>query len=363
MPIAKRIRYEPDHGTKPGEVLEDYLAAAGMTKAELAARCGRPMKTISEIIHGKTAITPETALQLERVLGRPASLWQNLEANYRLHLAVRGERSDLASHAAWARKFPLKAMLSRRCFAEPLDDADLVRKLLSFFGVGTVAGWQVRFGATNVAYRRSPAFKAAPTAVTAWLRMGEIEAEQIECQRFDRKRFRSLLGDVRALSLKPLHSHVRTKVVALCATAGVAVACVPELPGTHLSGVARWLSKDKALIQLSGRHRFDDHVWFSFFHEAGHVLLHGKKQVFVDEDGGDKSEVEDEANRFARDLLLPPAAFTQFTQAGDFSLAAIKRFASEVGIAPGIVVGRMQHDKLIPYSAHHELKERTSWTD
>jgi HTH-type transcriptional regulator/antitoxin HigA len=104
-------------------------------------------------------------------------------------------------------------------------------------------------------------------------------------------------------------------------------------------------------------------VWFSFFHEAGHVLLHRKKQVFVDEDGGDKSEVEDEANRFARDLLLPPAAFTQFTRAGDFSLAAVKRFASEIGVAPGIVVGRMQHDKLLPYSAHHELKERTSWTD
>jgi hypothetical protein len=125
-------------------------------------------------------------------------LWQNLEANYRLHLAVRGERRDLASHAAWAKKFPVKAMLSRRCFAEPLDDADLVRKLLSFFGVGTVAGWQARFGATSVAYRRSPAFKAAPTAVTAWLRIGEIEAEQIECQPFDRKRFRSLFADVRA---------------------------------------------------------------------------------------------------------------------------------------------------------------------
>lgn len=152
-------------------------------------------------------------------------------------------------------------------------------------------------------------------------------------------------------------------MVTTCASAGVVVAFITELPKTHLSGVARWVSKDKALIQLSGRHKSNDHVWFSFFHEAGHILLHGKKPIFIDEKGGDVNEIESEANRFARDLLLPPAAFTGFAGAQDFSAQAIVSFASRMSVAPGIVVGRLQHDKLIGFADHNDLKERLTWSD
>jgi addiction module HigA family antidote len=361
MTPTKRFRYEPDYGTKPGEVLEEYLSAAGMTKAELATRCGRPTKTISEIIHGKAAITPETAIQLERVLGRPASLWQNLEANYRLHLAEVGEREDLASHASWARKFPVRELVSREDIEQPENETDLVRKLLRFFGVGTVVGWNASFGSMRVAYRRSPAFKQAPESVTAWIRIGEIRADAIECAPFDRAEFRKALAEIRTLTSKSF-PHVHKTVVELCAASGVAVVFVPELPKTHLSGVARWLSKDKALIQLSLRHKTSDHAWFSFFHEAGHILLHGKKTIFIDEQGGDRNEIETEANEFAGNLLLPPDAFSSFADAEDFSAAAIKRFASDQGVAPGIVVGRLQHEGLIEFSERNDLKERLTWS-
>jgi Zn-dependent peptidase ImmA (M78 family) len=136
-----------------------------------------------------------------------------------------------------------------------------------------------------------------------------------------------------------------------------------ELPKTHLSGIARWLSKDKALIQLSLRHKTNDHLWFSLFHEAGHILLHGKKAVFIDERGGDHAELEAEANLFASNLLIPAASYARFTSAKDFSGASVKRFAAQQGIAPGIVVGRLQHDGLIPYSMQNELKERLVWAD
>lgn len=360
MPPTKTIRYDPDYGTKPGEVLEEYLAAAGMTKAELATRCGRPIKTISEIIHGKAAITPETALQLERVLGRPASLWQNLEANYRLHLAERGEREDLASHGAWARRFPVRELVTRGDIEQPENETDLVRKLLRFFGVGTVAGWNASFGTMRVAYRRSPAFKQAPESVTAWLRLGEIAAERIECGPFDRTEFKSALAEIRGLASKSF-PRVHKTIVERCAVAGVAVAFVPELPKTHLSGGARWLSKDKALIQLSLRHKTSDHAWFSFFHEAGHILLHGKKTIFIDEKGGDQNKLETEANEFAGNMLLAPDLFRSFAETADFSAASIKRFAGQQAVAPGIVVGRLQHDRLIKFSEHNDLKERLAW--
>jgi HTH-type transcriptional regulator/antitoxin HigA len=360
MAQTRLIPYEPDYPTKPGEVLEEYLAVRGMTKAELAARCGRPTKTVSEIIHGKAAITPDTALQLERVLGRPASLWQNLEANYRLHLAIRAEADLLASHAAWAKRFPVKEMVGRRCIDAPTNDTDRVKKVLAFFGVGTPAGWKSSFGDLQLAFRRSPAFKATTEAVTTWIRLGEIAADKIDTAPFDKVRFKEVLGEIRGLTVKPFPD-VRNPLVAMCASAGVAVAFVPELPKTHVSGIARWLSKDKALIQLSLRYKSSDHLWFSFFHEAGHILLHSKKLTFLDENDGDPSAVEQDANRFAADTLIPVGAFGAFRRTGDFSATAVNRFASALGIAPGIIVGRLQHDALIKFSMHNSLKEPLDW--
>lgn len=360
MATKRLIRYEPDYATRPGEVLEEYLAARGMTKAELAARCGRPTKTISEIIHGKAAITPETALQLERVLGRSASLWQGLEANYRLQLARRGEQEALIDRAEWAKRFPVKEMIKRGWIDAPSGPADLVRSLLRFFGVGSVVGWDASFGQMQVAYRRSPAFKAAPEAVTAWIRMGEIASDQIECAPFDRARFKDALAEARLLTVKPF-PEVQDRLISLSAASGVAVVFVPELPKTHLSGIARWLTKDKALIQLSLRYKRSDHLWFTFFHEAGHILLHGKKTIFIDEKGGDNSDVENEANQFASDFLIPPVAFERFCAAGDFSSSAIKKFAVKIGVAPGIVVGRLQHDGCVHYAMHNGLREPLDW--
>jgi addiction module HigA family antidote len=360
MATPRLIRYEPDYVTRPGEVLEEYLAVAGMTKAELAARCGRPTKTISEIIHGKAAITAETAIQLGRVLGRPASLWQNLEANYRLRLVERQEQGKLAQHADWATRFPVKAMVASGWLEEPTDGADLVRKLLGFFGVGSVAGWDASFGDLQVAFRRSPSFQAAPESVSAWLRLGEHLAAEVECQPFNRSKFRSVLDEVRGLTRESFPKIVE-QLKSLCASAGVAVVLVPELPRTHLSGTARWLTKDKALIQLSLRHKTNDHVWFSFFHEVGHVLLHGKKSIFIDENGGDRSEIENEANRFAGDFLIPPSAYAAFLKKGYPTEVAVKRFAQEQGIAPGIVVGRLQHDRRITHAMLNALKESLTW--
>lgn len=354
------FRYDPDYAVTPGEVLEELLSSIGMTKAELAARCGRPTKTLSEIIHGKAAITPETALQLERVLGRPASLWQNLEVNYRLRLARQQEAEELGRHAGWARSFPVKELVGQGCIEAPTDDSDLVAKLLAFFGVGTHAGWEATFGETQVAYRRSPSFRAAPRSVSAWIRRGELEAAKLECAPYSAKRFRAALVAARALAAGSLID-VWGEVAALAAGAGVAVVLVPELPKTHLSGVARWLSKDKALIQLSMRHKRGDHVWFSLFHEAGHILLHGKKSVFVDEKGGDHAALEAEADTFAQDLLLAPAAYAAFVARGDFTTEAIQRFARAQAIHAGVVVGRLQREGRIPYSAQAALFERLAW--
>ena len=136
---------------------------------------------------------------------------------------------------------------------------------------------------------------------------------------------------------------------------------MPPLPKTALSGAARWLSPRKAVIQLSARHKSDDHLWFSFFHEAAHILLHSKKGIFVDEAKGADAELEAEANEWASNALIPRRAWQQFVETSPRSARIVREFADEQGIAPGIVVGMLQHKGHLPWTHLNGLKVRLSW--
>ena len=157
----------------------------------------------------------------------------------------------------------------------------------------------------NVAYRHSPAFRSDESALATWLRLGEIEAEVQNCAEYSESRFRKAAQQIRGLTREDLGEALQ-RAAELCNQAGVALALVPPLPKTALSGAAWWLSPKKAVIQLSARHKSDDHLWFSFFHEAAHILLHSKKNVFVDEVAGNGTDIEEEANRWAARTLVPP---------------------------------------------------------
>jgi hypothetical protein len=145
----------------------------------------------------------------------------------------------------------------------------------------------------------------------------------------------------------------------------VAVVFLPAPPGCPASGATRWLAPDKALLLLSLRYKTNDHLWFTFFHEAAHLVLHGKKLLFIDGIDGLDKEVEQEADRFAGAVLIPPAMADQLRllgAAGHVSEAVVRSLAAQIGIAPGIVVGRMQKEEWLPWTHLNGLKVRYAWT-
>jgi len=359
--------FQPDYVIPPGETLKETLETIGMSQTDLAERTGRPKKTINEIIMGKTAITPETALQLERVLGVPASFWNNLERNYQERLARIREEDYLKKQANWLENFPLSSMVKMGWLIKEDNPIKMLRALLNFFGVAGVNEWKGIWEKPQAAYRNSKAFQSNPAAVTAWLRMGEIEGQKVDCQPFKPLSFRSALQQIRSLTQKSPEVF-EPAMKNLCAGSGVAVVFIPELPGTRLYGATRWLKPSKALIQLSLRGKSDDHLWFTFFHEAGHILLHGKKEVFIEVQGNDREETdmiskEKEADLFAQEMLIPKETYNNFITGNDFSADRIKRFAGQIGIAPGIIVGRLQHDNIISFSQGNKLKNRFRFSE
>lgn len=358
------LPHEPDYTVVPGDILSDTIYAMGMTQAELARRMGRPKKTINEIVKGITAITPDTALQLEKVLGIPASFWINLESNYQKDQARTEENKELRENIEWLNKFPIKEITKRGYLKETDDSIEQMRDLLRFFGVASTDSWE-EVWTQSIALRKSEAYKVHWESLISWIRMVEIEAAKIDCKPFNRTVFKNNLLNIRDLTTERDPKVFIDKLKQLCADSGVAVVFMPELEGSRVSGVTKWLSSNKAMIGLSLRYKSNDQLWFTFFHEAGHILLHGKKKLFIEKSVSSSYDKEEkEANEFATNLLIPKRDYKQFISSTDiFSHAKVVKFAKKIGIAPGIVVGRLQYEKRLPYNYLNGLKIYYEWTN
>lgn len=354
--------YRPDEVSPPGETLRDVLEERGVSQADLALRMGRPQKTISEIINGKAAITPDTALGFELVLGIPAAFWLTRESAYREFLARVLQVQQLNDGKEWAKQFPLHKMQELGWISKPRNSQELVRSLLEFFGVASPTQWHELYAAYSVSFRKSAAFESNEFALGAWLRAGIVSARQAEANPYDRHRFVDALHAARAMTRMPV-TEFQPALRSSMAAAGVVVVFVPEVPKSRASGATRWLTPTKALIQLSLRYKSDDQLWFTFFHEAAHVLLHSKKSIFIE--GGDHQGLEEsEANEWAADFLIPPSEWLGLSRwpSGLYTKAAVRSFAENIGISPGIVVGRLQHAKILPHSHLNDLKRRFEWS-
>lgn len=357
--------FQPDWVSPPGDTIGDALDELGMSQAEFSDRTGFSKKHVNQLINGKVAITAEAAVKLEAVLGEPARFWLNRETHYREALARRERLSHAAEQQDFLKVVPVGDLVRMGWVEKCTDKGRQVLEVLAFFGVASVEAWEAQYGQRFApAFRKSPAFEAKRGPVAAWLRMTEIHAGRLEVGEFDQSKLRASLSELRQLTLEPNPDVFVPELQRICGDAGVAVVLVPTPKGCPASG-ATWWRSGKAVLALSLRHKSNDHLWFSFFHEVGHILKHGRKAVFIegkDVEGLDP-EKEAEADEFAAKTLLPDAlGLRRLAEGALISEAAVRAFASQSGIAPGIVVGRLQHDGALPYSSLNRLKVRYTWS-
>ena len=346
----------------PGEVLEEELEARGMTQKELAARLGRPAQAINEIIKAKKSITPETAIGLGKVLGIDPQFWTNLEVNYRMTLARKREEDMLTASVQWLDEYPIRELLKRGWIQAGRDRSSRLKALMSFLGVAVA---EPRAFQKAVGFRITEAaqHKVSLGALAVWLRKGELDAQEVYTADYDEEAFAKALFRIRGMTSQAPSEFIPA-MSALCAEAGVAFCMVQELPKSGANGATRWLTDRKALIQMSIRNKWADIFWFTFFHEACHLLRHRtQRRIVIDglDAGPDVAEIEAEADLFARDFLIAPQDWIDFCADGNFTPSSVEEFAQSIGIAPFIVVGRLQKERRIDYNQLTTLKPRYEW--
>ncbi len=365
-----RNDFRPDYNQESaGVYLEWILETRGIKQVELAKRCGRPTKTISEIISGKAAITPETALQLERVLGVNANLWVRLDSQYQLQKARHRDSEDSSDIKSrkWAKSFPIGEMQRLGFITAPQDQEHLVDSLLRYFKVSNVSAW-TKFWNDRVDLARLKQTKHHSIdryAVIAWLNQGERIAASIETSKFDEAKFRNALQNLRQLTREPWRD-CETQIINVCRQAGVAVVLVPHLSKTGIRGAAYWATKDKAVIILSDRNKSQASVWFAFFHESAHILLHSKKTVFIDheKDGSAEEQIEKEADSFSAELLIPEPLLKEAISrtSGNLTAAWIEETSSWMGVGADLLLARLQHENLLKHNSRLTKKFRRELT-
>jgi len=342
--------YQPNKAIHPGSSVQRELDHLGMSQKRLAERTGLSEKHISQIINGEASITAETAFLFANALGGTASFWLNLDRNYRETLARIEQEQKASEVVSQLVNFPYNDLVKLGRVEKTNDKTQRVINIWKFFGVNSFDAVQQT---EAVAYRRGYGAGIKKEALAAWLRCGELDAKALTLNDYSEVSLRSSLPQIRQFT-QMLEKNWWVELQALLANAGVGLVAAPHLAGTQAHGATRWIGRNP-IIQLSNRGKDADKMWFTLFHEIGHIFLHGKKDQFISFNKSIRSPQEDEADAFAAKVLIPENDYQEFIAKNDFSEQAIRSFAQSQGIHTGTVVGRLKKEDLVPYPQFQHL--------
>ena len=345
--MRARYKYEPDYAVHPGETLREKLEELGMTPKEFAVRTGKPVKTISEILNGKSSITFEMSVLFEKVLKIPANFWIKKQANYNEFVAREKQKEELKKAQEWAMQFPYPQMAKMGLVKPTRKVEEKAEELLHYFNVSKPSAWENIYlnKQTPVFFRISLKHAKNPYALSALLRMGEIKANSVNAPDFNKAVLKSILPDLKTIMANKPNNYLQ-QIQKKCLLAGIKVIYTHNLPKTVIHGTVRWIN-NKPVLQISDRLKRYDIFWFSLFHEIGHILLHGnKKSIFLEEikNSENKDHKEQEADEFAAQLLLNDNEYEEIINSintGTDIMETIRYYANEFGTHKDIIIGRI----------------------
>lgn len=351
------FEFTPRWASPPGATLNDILNERQQSPELMAETMDVTLDAVHGLLTGQTPVTVGLARKLALHVGSTVEFWLTRDVQYR-------EDMNRVEINRWAASLPIKQMVSLGWIGKSSDWKERLSACLQFFDVSNYAEWQGRYQPIlrSAYFRLSPAYAKEP-AILAWLRQGEIVTQGHLGTSWNPDHFRAVLMRARPLTREMNPARFIPALTSMCAEAGVKFAVLRAPEGCPVSGVARFGDNANPTIVLSARYLADDHFWFSFFHEAGHLLLHSSG-LHVDDErefkgGPSVSPAEREANQFAERVLIP-SGIERF-RSRRHSGRELVEVARGLGIGPGVLVGQLQHSGAIGYGAFNGLKRRYKW--
>jgi HTH-type transcriptional regulator/antitoxin HigA len=357
--MEKINKYFPQSIPHPGETLAEKLEEMEIGPKEFALRTGKPEKTIIAVLNGTSAITADMAVQFENATKIPANYWMNHQQGFDEFMAREKRKPVIQEALVWAIQFPLAEMIKKGWLPLAKSIEEKTMQMLAFFGFADHNAWEEYYfkQQLKVAFRISLAHTKEPYAISAWLRKGELQAAELNAGDYDEKRFKEVLPEIKNIMSKHPKNFFEL-LQDLCLQAGVKVVHTPCINKAPINGSTRWI-KDTPLIQLTGRYKRNDIFWFTFFHEAGHILLHGKKDIFLENIEYSEKDLlkEKEANDFAGKWTFAEEGYNEISQFYKITVTDILEYAERYNTHPALIIGRLQHEKLLRQTFGKEFFE------
>ena len=345
----------------PGYYIEEIIEDMGISQAEFAVRLDTTPKTVSQLVNGQANISNSLARKLSAMLGTSVELWQNLQNAYDQKLIEIQQAEELDAQKEIVSQIDYKYFVDLAGLPAVKDFGTRIANLCKYLRVADLRVLQqpdflvsFRSGTSNESDKKRINSRA-------WIQAAMNSAEGIDTRPFDAERMKAYLTELRKMTVQKPEQFV-PRLKEIFADCGVAFVLLPHLKNSGVNGAVKWVSNDRVVLAMNNRRLDADIFWFSLFHEVKHVLQQKVKTVFISTTESQMIEMneklEADADRFAANLLIPQADYSRFAPSRYTSDEEIIRFAGSIGIHPGIVAGRMQHDRIIPQNRCAGLKER-----
>lgn len=340
------MNFNPNWVSVPGDTIKSILEVKGYSIDHLSEKINRSKYFVENLIEGNEAIDHNLANSLSTNLGFNDTFWLNREFIYR-------EKLQQLEHE-WQCNLPIKDMVKEGLIPKVAKKNNL-KACLDFFGVKSLVEWNKKYRnqIPQFAFRKSQSFITNPYSVAVWFRQAENFIKNLQVSAWDKVKFENKLPELKKLSREKRPVVFLPELIKECAKCGVKIAIVRSIDGNRASGATKFIDGNPLII-LSFRYLTDDHFWFTFFHEAGHLILHSDNQMRIEVDSC-MNEEEEEANIFAQ-LCLIPDHIEKLLPFVTRTKRNIIKLSQEAGISPGILVGQMQNRGIISKSYLNSYK-------
>lgn len=360
-----KVFYEEIAAFHPGYYIKELLEEEEMSQEDLAKRLQTSGKNVSDLLHGKINLTDEMALRLATVFQTSVSLWLNLNQSYIEKKLEIERRKQEAAECALAQNLDYDFWLSQGLVPKTGNPLEQVRALREYLKVSSLEVLRRRDFLVQYRREQKTVQDINVIAANAWVQTAINLGMQMETDVFRAKELISKLNPIRKMIKEDFavsYPEVQ-KILGMC---GVALVFLPNLKHCNVIGAVKWLNKGKAVLAINSDLNYEDEFWFSLFHELGHVLQQRLKILNV---SGEEAccetdellqRLEEEANRFARDMLVPDDAYDAFLKRVTiYTEKEIGEFAIEIDTTPQIVRYRMQIERMATYQTMlNGLKEK-----
>lgn len=343
--MSNYIEYKDKIAFHPGYYIKELVEESGLTQEDFAKRLDTTPKNLSILIRGEQSLSIDIAMKLSRMLGTTIGYWLNLQKAYDVLLAEFQSDEELEEEKKIFSYFDYN-----KCFRDkyglkdyPRNKNEQIKAIREFLNVSTLRVLTKKDMAVSFRSSADKMSEASIVKANAMVQIATNRALKEDAPKYDKKKFEKAAkyALTQTTNHKGFYSRIRKEFF----DAGVILEVLPNISGSNTNGATKKLGNNIVLM-VNDRRLYSDSFWFTLYHEIGHII-NGDYGISFEKE---KGELEEKADHYAQDMLIDAEAYTNFLKKKKFDATSIKRFAHEIDRDPGIVLGRLQNDKVVGYT-------------